>query len=142
MEVSQVRRRVQAALAAARERSQQRRQRVADAESQYDQFLANVAVPLARQVVNVLKAEGRSFTVSTPGRNVRLETDRGRDDFVEITLNTEIDPPDVIGVIRYTRGSRTIDEERPVKSGSPPDQIGEDDLLEFLLRALEPWIER
>jgi len=134
-----VRRRVQAALAAARERSQQRRQRVADAESQYDQFLANVAVPLARQVVNVLKAEGRSFTVSTPGRSVRLETDRGRDDFVEIALNTEIDPPGVIGAIRYTRGSRTIDEERPVKSGSAPDQISEDDLLEFLLRALEPW---
>ena len=142
MEVSQVRRRVQAALAAARERSQQRRQRVADAESQYDQFLANVAVPLARQVVNVLKAEGRSFTVSTPGRNVRLETDRGRDDFVEITLSTEVDPPTVVGLTRYTRGSRTIDEERPVKSGASPDEITEDDLLEFLLRALEAWIER
>jgi hypothetical protein len=142
MEVSQVRRRVQAAVAAARERSQQRRQRVADAEGQYDRFLADVAVPLARQVANVLKAEGRSFTVSTPGRNVRLEPDRGRDDFVEITLNTEVDPPDVVGLIRYTRGSRTIDEERPVKSGVAPDQISEDDLLEFLLRALEPWIER
>lgn len=142
MEVAQVRRRLQAAVAAARERSQQRRQRVADAENRYDQFLANVAVPLARQVVNVLKAEGRSFTVSTPGRSVRLETDRGRDDFVEITLNTEIDPPGVVGLIRYTRGSRTIDEERPVKSSAAPDEITEDDLLEFLLRALEPWIER
>jgi len=142
VEVAQVRRRLQAAVAAARERSQQRRQRVADAENRYDQFLANVAVPLARQVVNVLKAEGRSFTVSTPGRSVRLETDRGRDDFVEITLNTEIDPPGVVGLIRYTRGSRTIDEERPVKSGAAPDEITEDDLLEFLLRALEPWIER
>jgi len=133
---------VQAALAAARERSQQRRQRVADAESRYDQFLSDVAVPLARQVVNVLKAEGRSFTVSTPGRSVRLEPDRGRDDFVEIALSTELDPPTVIGLIRYTRGSRTIDEERPVKSGAAPDQISEDELLEFLVRALEPWIER
>jgi hypothetical protein len=137
-----VRRRVQAALAAARERSQQRRQRVADAESRYDHFLSDVAVPLARQVVNVLKAEGRSFTVSTPGRSVRLEPDRGRDDFVEIALSTELDPPTVVGLIRYTRGSRTIDEERPVKSGAAPDQISEDELLEFLVRALEPWIER
>ena len=142
MEVSQVRRRVQAALAAARERSQQRRQRVTDAEGQYDRFLADVAVPLARQVVNVLKAEGRSFTVSTPGRNVRLEPDRGRDDFVEITLNTEVDPANVVGLIRYTRGSRTIDEERPVKNGAAPDEITEDEFLEFLLRAMEPWIER
>jgi hypothetical protein len=142
VEVADVRRQVQAALAAARERSQQRRQRVAEAESGYDQFLANVAVPLARQVANVLKAEGRTFTVSTPGRSVRLETERGRDDFVEITLNTDADPPAVVGRMRHTRGSRTIDEERPVKSGATPDQITEDDLLEFLLRALEPWIER
>lgn len=137
-----VRRRVQAALTAGRDRSQQRRQQVADAESRYDGFLTNVAVPLARQVVNVLKAEGRTFTVSTPGRSVRLEPDRGRDDFVEIVLNTEIDPPTVVGLVRYTRGSRTIDEERAVKSGAAPDEIGEDDLLEFLMRALEPWIER
>ena len=108
MEVADVRRQVQAALTAARERSQQRRQRVADAESRYDHFLANVAVPLAGQVVNVLKAERRTFTVSTPGRGVRLETDRGRDDFVEITLNTDTDPPAVVGHIRHTRGSRTI----------------------------------
>jgi hypothetical protein len=142
MEVADVRRQVQAALTAARERSQQRRQRVADAESRYDRFLATVAVPLAGQVVNVLKAERRTFTVSTPGRSVRLETDRGRDDFVEITLNTDTDPPAVVGRIRHTRGSRTIDEERPVKSGAAPDEISEDELLEFLLRALEPWIER
>jgi hypothetical protein len=142
VEIAQVRRQVQAALAASRERSQQRRQRVADAESQYDHFLANVAVPLARQVANVLRAEGRTFTVSTPGRSVRLEPDRGRDDFVEITLNTEADPPAVVGHVRHTRGSRTIDDERPVKSGAAPDQISEDDLLEFLLRAMEPWIER
>jgi len=142
MEVSQVRRQVQAALAGARERAQQRRQRVADAESRYDRFLDNVAVPLARQVANVLKAEGRSFTVSTPGRTVRIETDRGRDDYVEISLNTDVDPPSVVAHIRHTRGSRTIDEERALKSGAPPDEISEDELLEFLLRALEPWIER
>jgi hypothetical protein len=142
MEVAQVRRRVQAALAAARERSQQRRQQVAEAESRYDRFLTEVAVPLARQVANVLKAEGRTFTVSTPGRAVRMETDRGRDDYVEIALNTDLDPPAILAHIRHTRGSRTIDEERTLKDGAAADQISEDDLLEFILRALEPGIER
>jgi len=142
MEVAQVRRRVQAALAAARERSQQRRQKVADAESRYDRFLTDVAVPLARQVANVLKAEGRTFTVSTPGRTVRIETDRGRDDYLEIALNTDVDPPAIVAHIRHTRGSRTIDEERTVHSGGAVDDISEDDLLEFILGALEPWIER
>jgi hypothetical protein len=133
---------VQAAMNAARERSQRRRQSVADAEGQYDRFLADVAIPLARQVANVLKAEGRTFTVSTPGRGLRVEADRGRDDFIEITLNTDADPPTVVGHIRHTRGSRTVDEERPLKAGAAPDQISEEDVLEFLMHALEPWIER
>jgi hypothetical protein len=142
MEVSQVRRRVQAALAAARERTQHRRESVAEAERGYERFLTDVAVPIGRQVANVLKAEGRSFTVSTPAGAMRLAPDRGRDEFVEITLNAEADPPAVVGRIRYTRGSRTIDEERPVKPGAMPDQISEEELLEFLIRALEPWFER
>ena len=142
MEVSQVRRRVQAALTAGRERSQQRRQIVADAETSYERFLTDVATPIARQVANVLKAENYAFTVSTPGRGVRLAAERGRDDYLDITLNTNADPPAVVGHLRYTRGSRTIDEERPVKPGAAPDQISEEDVLEFIVRALEPWIER
>jgi len=133
---------VQAALAAARERSQRRRQAVADAERSHDRFLNDVAIPIARQVANVLKAEGRSFTLSTPSGAVRLAPDRGRDEFVEITLNTEVDPPAIIGHIRHTRGSRTRDEERAVKPGATPDQISEEELLEFLIRALEPWLDR
>jgi hypothetical protein len=142
VEVSQVRRRIQAALSAARDRSQRRRQIVADAERSYDGFLADVAIPLARQAVNVLNAEGRTFTVSTPGRGVRLSPDRGVDDYIELTLNTDLDPPTVVGHIRYTRGSRTIDEERPIKAATAPDAISEDDVLEFLMWAIEPWIER
>ncbi|HZM60997.1 MAG TPA: hypothetical protein VFB85_14410 [Vicinamibacterales bacterium] len=133
---------MQAALAAARERTQRRRQSVADAERSYERFLADVAVPIVRQVANVLKAEGRAFTVSTPAGAVRLSPDRGRDEFVEITLTTEADPPAVVGRIRYTRGSRTVDEERSVKPDAPPDQISDEDLLEFLIRALDPWFER
>jgi hypothetical protein len=48
---------VQAAITAARERSQLHRQAVADAEASYDRFLADVAVPLARQVANAFKAK-------------------------------------------------------------------------------------
>ena len=141
MEVSQVRRHVQAALVAARERAQRRRQSVADAERGYQQFLTDMAIPIARQVANVLKAEGRSFTVSTPGGAVRLAPDRGRDEFIEITLNTEAETPVIVGHIRYARGSRTIDEERPVKPGAAPEEISEEELLDYLVRALGPWFE-
>ncbi len=142
MEVSQVRRRLQAAIAASRERAQQRRQRAADAESSYDSFLTHVATPLARQVANALNAEGYAFTLSTPGRGLRLALDRGRDDFIELALETNADEPTVVGRIRRTRGSRTIEEERPLKAGASPDQLSEDDVLDFFVGALEPWLER
>ena len=142
MEISDVRRRVQVAMTVARERARQRRERSDQAEKAYGEFLDNVAAPLARQVASALKAEGFTFTVSTPGRGLRLSSDRGRDDFVELALQTDTDEPQVIGRIRRTRGSRTIDEERPVKAGSPPQNLSKEDVLKFLARALEPWLER
>ena len=142
MEVSRVRKRVQTAIASSRDRAQRRRQRAADAESAYDSFLTQVATPLARQVTSALNAEGYAFTVSTPGRGLRLALDRGRDDFIELALETNADLPTVVGRVRRTRGSRTIEDERPIKTGATPDQLTEDDLLEFFVSSLEPWLER
>ena len=142
VEVSIVRKRVQQAIAASREQARQRRERAAAAAQAYEVFLRDVAAPVARQVAGALKAEGYAFTVFTPGESLRLASDRGRDDFIELGLETAGDTPQVIGRVRHTRGSRTIDEERPVKAGAPPDAIAEDDVLEFLVRALEPWLER
>ena len=129
-------------MVSARERAKRKREEAATAESAYDSFLANLAVPLARQVAGSLKAEGYAFTVSTPGRGLRLALDRGQDDFVELALDSDAEPPTVTGRIRRTRGSRTLEEERPVKAGTSPDQLTEDDVLEFLVNALEPWLER
>ena len=126
----------------ARDRARQRREKSDEAERAYMVFLENLAVPLARQVVNALRAEGYSFTVSTPGREVRISLDQGRDDFIELALRTDSDQPHIVGRIRRTRGSRTLDDERPVKPGAAPQDVTEDDLLEFLARALEPWLER
>lgn len=142
MEVSQVRRRLQAAIVAARERNQQRRQRTTDAERAYAVFLQEVATPVTRQLANALKTEGYSFTVFTPGDGLRLAADRGRDDFIDFTLDTESDPPQVVGRISRTRGSRTIDSERPIKPGTAPDALTDEDVLDFLMDAMGPWLER
>lgn len=133
---------MQQAIGAARERSQRRRQQTADAERAYEAFIRDVATPVMRQLANALKVESYAFTVFTPGSGVRLALDRGRDDFVELTLDTSGPTPQVLGRISQTRGSRTIDEERPLKPGAMPDAISEEDVLEFLLGALEPWLER
>jgi hypothetical protein len=142
LEISQVRKRIQTAMTAARDRAKDRRQKADEAEQAFATFLEHRAGPLARQVVNALRAEGYSFTLSTPGRGLRLSLDQGRDDFIELELRTDADQPHIVGRIRRTRGSRTLDEERPVKAGAAPQEVSEEDLLEFLARALEPWLER
>jgi hypothetical protein len=141
VEVSAVRNRLRRAIEQARDQSQQHKQRVAEAERAYQTFLADVATPLARQVANALKVEGYLFTVFTPGGGLRLASDRGREDYIEFALDTAAEQPEVIARISRTRGSRTLEEEQPVKAGSAPDAITDEDLLLFLLAALEPWLE-
>lgn len=89
-----------------------------------------------------MKSEGYAFSVSTPTGGLRLASDRTRDDFIDFALDTSSDRPQIVARISYTRGSRTRDEERPIKAGAPPEAVTEEDLLEFLLGALEPWLER
>lgn len=142
LEISQVRKRIQAAMTTARDRAKQRRQKADEAQKAYEGLLDHRAAPLARQIANALRAEGYAFTVSTPGRGLRVSLDSGRDDYIELALDTETDQPAVVGRIRRTRGSRTIDEERHIKAGTGPDDVSEEDLLEFFAHALEPWLER
>jgi hypothetical protein len=142
LEVSHVRRKLTAAIEQARRIAQQRRERSSEVQRAYEAFLADVAVPIARMLGNVLKAEGYPFTVATPGGGLRLISDKGRDDYVEIGLDTASNPPEVVGRIRYARGSRTIAEERPVKPGASPQAITEEEFLDFLIGAVEPWLER
>ena len=92
----------------------------ADAEMPTTVSSLTSATPLARQVANVLNTEGFPFIVATPGRGLRLALDRGRDDFIELALETTADLPTVVGRIRRTRGSRTIEDERPIKAGAHP----------------------
>jgi hypothetical protein len=93
-------------------------------------------------VASALKAEGYPFTVSTPGDGLRLASDHGRDDFVEFALDTSGDYPQVIGRISQSRGSRRLEDERPVKADTPPDALTEDDVLDFVMQALESWLAR
>jgi hypothetical protein len=142
VEVAQVRKRLKTAIDSARDRALRRRERVAEAQRAYETFLADVATPVARQLANAMKAEGYAFTVFTPGNGLRFASDRTREDFIELELDTTGDTPGVIARVSRQRGSRTIDEERAVKRGAGPGEIGEEEILDFLLGALEPWLER
>ena len=142
MEVSQVNKRVRSAIEDAKAKAQARRNVSASADKAYATFLDTVATPIARQVANALKVAGVGFTLGTPGGGLRLAADRGRDDYVEIILDTSGDLPQAAGRVSVTRGSRTLDEVRPIKAGAAIEDLTEEDVLEFLVRALEPWLER
>jgi hypothetical protein len=142
VEVSEVRKQLKHAIDRARARAYQQRQHAAEADRAYAEFLENVATPTTRMMANALKAEGYLFTVSTPSGGLRLASDRGRDDYVEFALETSGDRSVVVGRIRQTRGSRTVEEERPIKPGAAPQDLSDGDVLEFLVKALEPWLER
>src|SRR5687768_17384853 len=106
MEVSDVRRRIRAAIEAARARAAERRARTDEASRAYDVFLETVAVPAVHTVVNALTGEGYRFKVITPGRAVRMTQERSPEDFIELALDTERDVPAVVLISSRGRGRR------------------------------------
>ena len=139
MEISLVRRRLTETIERAKKQAAERRGRTDQASREFELFLQKIAVPLFRQVANALKADGYTFTVFTPSGSVRLMSDRAAEDFIEVTLDTSDDPPRVMGQTSRNRGRRVIDAERAIGT---PDAMTEEDLLEFLLKELEAFVER
>src|SRR5262252_8752777 len=112
MEISEVRKRIHATIDRAKQRAAERRARGDEAGRAYATFLDTVAVPMFRQVANVLRAEGYQFTVFTPSGSVRLMSDRAAEDFIELTLDTSGDQPQVIGHTSHRRGRRVMEHEQ------------------------------
>jgi hypothetical protein len=139
MEVSVVRQRLNETIERAKRRAAERRARADDAGRAYDRFLEHTAVPLFRQVANALRADGHLFNVFTPSGSVRLMSDRHAEDFIEILLDTAGDHPYVVGHTSRGRGRRVDESEREL---GDPATLGEEELIAFVLRELEPFVER
>ena len=142
MEVSDVRRRIRAAIDAARLRAAERRTRTDEATRAYDAFLDTVAVPVCHTVVNALTGEGHRFNVITPGRAVRLSPDRSAEDFIELSLDTERDLPAVVILSSRGRGRRAVTTERMLAEGPKIAGLTDEDVVAALLDELLPFIER
>ena len=141
MEISDVRRELTATIERARRGAAERRARNDEAARDYGVFLDRVAVPLFKQVANVLKAESYNFNVFTPAGGVRVMSDARADDYIEIELDSSGEVPVVMGLTRHSRGRRVLESSRVVGDG-PVRDLTENDLLKFLLKELEPFVER
>jgi hypothetical protein len=139
MDIAEVRKRVHATIARAKQRAADRRARTDEAARAYSTFLDAVAAPLFRQTANVLRAGGYPFGVFTPQGSVKLVSDRAAEDAIEIVLDTSGDEARVVGRVSRSRGRRIVEWERPL---GDPARLTEHDVLEFLLKELEPFVER
>lgn len=142
MEVSDVRRRLRAAIEDARRRAAERRGRNDEAARTWERALADVVIPTFHQVAQALNAEGYRFKVVTPGATARLVPERGGDEFVELALVTDRDEPAVLLASTQGRGRRTVSAERVVREGAAIASLSEDDVVAAVLEALLPFIER
>ena len=141
MDTAIVRRRLHDTIERAKHHAAERRARSDQASAAFGEFLSATAVPLVRQIANVLKSEGYLFSVFTPSGSVRLMSDKSADDFIDLALDTTGESPRVVAHVRRSRGGRVVEDERTVGGGDPA-AVSEEELLTFLLKALEPFVER
>jgi hypothetical protein len=139
MEISEIRKRLSQTIERAKRQAAERRARGDEAARAFETVLSTTAVPLFRQIANILRSDGYLFNVFTPSGSVRLMSDRTAEDFIELSLETAGEQPQVIGHVSRSRGRRVIESERAIGG---PGELTEEMVLEFLLKELEPFVER
>jgi len=142
MEIAAVRQQILLAIDQAKRAAAERRAANDNAGREYGVFLDQVAAPLFRQAGNVLRAEGYLFSLFTPGGSVRLMSDKSADDFIEVVLDSTGATPLVVGRTSRAWGNRTNVSERPLNPTVPIRELSDADVLAFLLKALEPFVEK
>ena len=139
METSEIRKRLHQTIERAKRQAAERRARSDEAGRAFDTFLSATAVPIFRQVANIMRADGYLFNVFTPSGSVRLMSDRTAEDFIELVLDTAGETPQVVGHTSHSRGRRVLESERPIGA---PGELTEDVVLAFVLKELEAFVER
>jgi hypothetical protein len=142
MEISAVRQQILLAVERAKHAATERRAANDEAGREYGVFLEQLATPLFRQAASVLRAEGYLFSLFTPSGSVRLMSDKSADDFIELLLDTSGAAPRVMGRTSRAWGNRTDVAEQPLVAAGAIREITEGDVLAFLLKALEPFVEK
>jgi len=142
MEIPDVRRRVRAAIEQAKRDAAARRERADASARAYDEFLTTRAVPAFHQLAGALVGEGLRFKVSTPAGSVRLSDEGSPESFIELVLDPTDDPPVVLGRTNLGRGRRAITRERPLRKTTPIADVTQDDVIEFVLEEIPPFLER
>ena len=137
MELSELRQQILREIERAQAKAVEQRQGSQAAHSAYAKFIVEVAGPLVRQTVQILRAERLPFQAQTPAGSARIASETSADDFIEFVLDTTVRPPRVMGRSSMTMGRHNVVvEEVPIAPGTPIAELSDTDLLPFLIPAI------
>ena len=143
MDTGELRRRILRALEEARNDAALRRTEVDAAARAYESFLANVAVPMLKQTLDVMKAERQTFVLNAPAGSARLVAEASSDTFLEFVLDSSGGRPQVLGRVSRARGrQRVVVDERPVVTDKAIADITDEDLAAFLVAEIPKLVSR
>ena len=143
MDTGELRRRILRALEEAKNDAALRRSEVDAAARAYESFLANVAVPMLKQALDVMKAERQTFVLNAPAGSARLVAEASPDTFLEFVLDSSGGRPQVLGRISRARGrQRVVVDERPVVTDKAIADITDEDLAAFLVAEIPKLVSR
>lgn len=142
IEISEMRKRLRAAIDQSRRAAAARRVEVDEAAAAYETFLSKMGEPLVQMLANALRAEGYPFTVFTPRGGLRLASGRSGEDFIEFALDTSARHPIALLRVNRGRGRRVVQHERPIRGEERIEQLTEEDVIKALLEEIAPFVER
>ncbi len=127
----------------AKKDSTERRQTSDASKLAYENLLNAIVVPLLKQVMMILRAEGWPCQVFTPAGSARLVSEHAANDYIEFDLDASVAPPRVVGRVSLTRGRQgMLVDEQVVAAATPIAEMKEADVLAFLLPALRQVLSR
>ena len=142
IDTGEIRKRLRLTIDRARKASEAQRAETDAAAGSFALFVERTAAPVFRGLVQALRAEGHLFSLETPADAIRITSDRSASDYIELTLDTNRRPVALIARTAYTRGRRTVEEERLIREGADFDAVTDEHLLELVLALLGPFVER
>ena len=142
METAEVRKRVKRVIEQSRQVARERRERAASASREGERVLRHVVAPVVKTIAGVLTGEGYPFQVATPAGAVRLQAQANPNNFVEVDLDEEQDPPALRVRVSRSRGRRVLVDEDVLCSAEALTSLTEDDVLSCLAAKLGPFVEK
>jgi hypothetical protein len=143
MDTGELRRRILRALEESKNDAALRRTEADAAARAYEEFLAQRAVPMLKQTLDVLKAERQIFVLNAPAGSARIVADGSPNTFLEFVMDASGGRPLVVGRVSRERGrQRVLVDERPIVTDKAIADITEEDVAAFLVAEIPKLVSR